>query len=117
MSYDISFVKPGTDEAISFDEPHQLAGGNYALGGTTEAWLNVTYNYAKHYGDIWGMSLHDMHGWTVEKAKPYIEQAVRELGTNRSGDYWEATPGNAGAAMADLLILMVRCPDAQMMVR
>ena len=122
MSYNITLVEPDTKEPIIFDEPHQIAGGTFAVDiltgkpSNTEAWLNVTYNYSGQYGPIWNMTLHDMDGWTVAKAKPYIEEAVKILGTNRSSDYWENTPGNAGAAMADLLILMVRCPDAVMMV-
>ena len=118
MSYDVTFVYPGTEDIIEFDEPHHLIGGTYRLGGTPKAWLNITYNYSKHYRDIWNMSLNDMHGWTIEQTKPYIEQGIRELGITRSDNYWEATSGNAGAALADLLILMVRCPsDAQMLVR
>ena len=49
MSYDISLKDPVTKETIQFDDPHFMTGGTYALGGTTEAWLNITYNYAKWY--------------------------------------------------------------------
>ena len=49
MSYDISLVEPTTRETIEFDTPHQMKGGTYALGGTSEAWLNITYNYARWY--------------------------------------------------------------------
>ena len=51
MSYDIYLKDPVTQEVIEFDEPHQMKGGMYAVGGTTEAWLNVTYNYAQYYYD------------------------------------------------------------------
>ena len=47
MSYDISLREPVSGEQVYFDEPHQMNGGTYALGGTTEAWLNITYNYAR----------------------------------------------------------------------
>lgn len=54
MSYDIYLNDPVTGGIIELDEPHQMRGGNYAVGGTTEAWLNVTYNYAKHYYRVMG---------------------------------------------------------------
>ena len=49
MSYDIYLKDPATNETIEFDEPHQMRGGMFAVGGTTEAWLNVTYNYSNYY--------------------------------------------------------------------
>lgn len=49
MSYDISLTDPVTKETIHFDDPHFMTGGTYALGGTKEAWLNITYNYAEWY--------------------------------------------------------------------
>ena len=47
MSYDIYLNDPVTGETIELDAPHQMTGGTYAIGGTTEAHLNVTYNYAE----------------------------------------------------------------------
>lgn len=49
MSYDIYLVDPVTKEQIETDMPHMMAGGTYAIGGTKELWLNVTYNYARWY--------------------------------------------------------------------
>lgn len=49
MSYDIYLIDRVTKETVHFDTSHQMAGGTYAVGGTTEAWLNVTYNYAQWY--------------------------------------------------------------------
>lgn len=49
MSYDIYLKNPVDGKTIEFDSKHMMTGGMYALGGTTEAWLNVTYNYAKWY--------------------------------------------------------------------
>ena len=45
MSYDITLNDPVTKEPIQLDAPHQMQGGTYAVGGTTEAWLNITWNY------------------------------------------------------------------------
>ena len=36
MSYDIDLCDPITKEVIELDEPHQMKGGTYVLGGTTQ---------------------------------------------------------------------------------
>ena len=47
MSYDISLKDPVTKETIEVKDAHFMRGGTYALGGTKELWLNVTYNYGR----------------------------------------------------------------------
>ena len=49
MSYDIDLLDPVTKSIIQFDAPHQMTGGTFALGGTSEASLNITYNYSRWY--------------------------------------------------------------------
>ena len=49
MSYDISLVDPVTKETLHVDDIHFMTGGTFAIGGTTELWLNITYNYAHYY--------------------------------------------------------------------
>ena len=49
MSYDINLRDPVTKETINFADSHQMRGGTYVVGGTTEAWLNITYNYSEYY--------------------------------------------------------------------
>lgn len=49
MSYDISLVDPVTKETLHTKVNHDMRGGTYALGGTTELWLNITWNYAHYY--------------------------------------------------------------------
>ena len=51
MSYDIYLKDEITGETIEFDTPHDMKGGTYAVGGTSEAWLNITYNYSDYYYD------------------------------------------------------------------
>ena len=46
MSYDIRLCDPVTGDVINLDHPHLMRGGTYAMAGTTELWLNVTYNYS-----------------------------------------------------------------------
>lgn len=49
MSYDISLKDPVTKQTIELNEPHFMRGGTYAIGGTKELWLSITYNYASYY--------------------------------------------------------------------
>ena len=49
MSYDISLCDPVTHEELHTEETHHMTGGMYALGGTTEMWINITWNYADWY--------------------------------------------------------------------
>lgn len=82
-------------------------GGTYAIGGTTDAELNVTYNYAPHFG------FRSLDGRTGEETIPELEVAVQKLGTERSGDYWESTAGNTGHAIAILLAWAKEHPQAK----
>ena len=60
MSYDIELVDPVTRERLELPSEHVMTGGTYlaeyneATGvfspkPTREAWLNITYNYARYY--------------------------------------------------------------------
>ena len=49
MSYDINLCDPVTHDVLELDDPHDMRGGTYAMGGTREAHLNVTYNYAGQF--------------------------------------------------------------------
>lgn len=94
MSWDIDLDYPdGREIQVDIHEE----GGTYALGGTDQASLNVTYNYGKHF------DFNKLDGRTAEDCIPEMEEAVKELGTERDSDYWKATPGNAGYAVSILL--------------
>jgi len=56
MSYDIHLNDPVTKQILKLDEPHFVRCGTYAVGGTKELWLNITYNYACvfHRSDVLG---------------------------------------------------------------
>ena len=49
MSWDVTLNDPVTGNTLLLDEPHQMRGGTYAIGGTRECWLNVTWNYSNYY--------------------------------------------------------------------
>jgi hypothetical protein len=112
MSYDISLTDPITKETIQFDSPHELKGGIYALGGTTEAWLNITYNYSLHFYRTMGdKGIRAIYGLTGAEAIPLLKQAIGQLKDDVSGDYWESTEGNAKHALYGLLALAQLRPD------
>lgn len=89
-------------------------GGTYPIGGTTEAELNVTYNYSEwFYKYLDGESgLRWLDGKTGAEAYPRLVFAVDQLGTKRSAYYWAATPGNAGAALDRLAKWAKQYPKA-----
>lgn len=89
-------------------------GGTYALGGTTEASVNITYNYNRHYRAVWGGAglAETLDGKRAAEVIPALEKAVATLGTKRDRDYWASEPGNAGAALARLLDWARQYPDA-----
>ncbi|KGI72019.1 hypothetical protein [Collinsella sp. 4_8_47FAA] len=111
MSYDIRLCDPVTHETLEVDSPHLMAGGTYALGGTTELWLNVTYNYARHYHCLGERGIREIYGKTGAESIPMLKAAALRLGDDVSDDYWEATEGNAKRALLQLLALARMRPD------
>jgi hypothetical protein len=89
-------------------DPH-AEGGTYAVGGIPRAELNVTYNYGVRYrealpsmaegANILGRML---DGKRAEDTLSMLDRVIDALGVERSEDYWDPTPGNAGAALAVL---------------
>ena len=112
MSYDISLVDSVTKETLEVETPHLLQGGTYAVGGTTEAWLNVTYNYAKHFYRVFGeKGIRTIYGMTGAESIPVIKNAMSQLKDDVDPDYWKSTEGNAKRALAGLLALAQLRPD------
>lgn len=130
MSYDISLREPVSGETVYFDSPHQMKGGTYAIGGTTEAWLNITYNYAKWYylDDVFGENgIRSLYGMTAVDSISVLENAIKALestGDNLSEEeikeyeehgvsgYWLPTRENAIKPLYQLLAMAKLRPDA-----
>ena len=111
MSYSIHLLDPQTKEVIQFSEPHHLAGGTYAIGGTEEAWLNITYNYAPHFFRVLGEGgIRSLYGKTGREAIPILEEAISKLGDDINADYWRPTEGNAKSALKNLMVLCSLAP-------
>lgn len=112
MSYDISLVDPVTRQTLEVKTPHQLRGGMYAMGGTTEAWFNITWNYADFYYKVFGeKGIRTIYGMTGAESIPVLKEAIAKLGDDVHPDYWEPTEGNAKRALYSLLALAQMRPD------
>lgn len=131
MSYDISLVDPVTKKQVYFDTPHQMNGGTYAVGGTTEAWLNITYNYADWYykdgvfpnNGIFREGIRSIYDMSGADSIPVLEHAIKTLESmtddlteeERNGGtdgYWIPTRENAIKPLYQLLAMAKIRPDA-----
>lgn len=112
MSFDISLREPVGGKVIKFETAHHIRGGTYAVGGTTEAWLNVTYNYSPHFRRVMGPEgIRTIYGMTGAESIPVLKKAMAALMDDVSSDYWEPTEGNAKKALAGLLAYAQMRPD------
>ena len=111
MSYDVDFCDPVSKKVIELDEPHFMRGGTYAIGGTKELTLNITYNYSQNYGEH-DFSIRDLDGKTALDIIPTLERVISELKDDVSSNYWDATDGNAKKALIQLLTMAKMRPDA-----
>lgn len=111
MSYDINLCDPVSGQVIHFDAPHQMKGGTYAMGGSTEAWLNVTYNYSPHFGAIGEEGIRSIYGKTGADSIPMLKRCIDALDDDVDEDYWKPTEGNAKQALCGLLAFAQMRPD------
>lgn len=103
MSWDISLEDAETGKVAEVENHSE--GGTYALGGTKEAELNVTYNYSKHF------SFKVLNHQLAQHTIPLLQQKVDALCVERDSDYWLATEGNVGYACSILLGWAKQYPD------
>jgi hypothetical protein len=112
MSYDIDLQHPITKEVLQLDSPHQMKGGTYAIGGTTEASLNITYNYGEIFYRIFGEGgIRSIYGKSGAESIPILDKAINQLGDDVDNDYWKATEGNAKNSLIQLKTLAQMRPD------
>ena len=100
---------------IKIDKP--FAVDNMIMGGTSDAEMSITYNYNKYYREtLHPDGLRYLDGMKAKKAIPMLRKAIKQLGTKPHYDYWTATPGNAGNALATLLTWAEQYPNATFVV-
>jgi hypothetical protein len=112
MSYDIYLQDPVTKETLEFPK-HHITGGTCQMGGSSEAWLNVTYNYAPYYYRLMDekKGIRVLYGMTGAESIPLLKKAIGALKDNVVDDYWEPTEGNAKQALCGLLAFAQMRPD------
>jgi hypothetical protein len=115
MGYYIKLVDPVTKETLELDEKHDMRGSIYAIGGTKEAFLTVTYNYAKYFYDNIDEEdgIRFIYGKTGADSIPILERAIEKLGDDIDSNYWTATEGNAKRSLLQLLALAKLRPDGE----
>lgn len=112
MSYDCSLVDPVTKEVLQTSSKHEITGGTYCIGGTTEMWLNVTYNYGAHFRRVMPPDgIRGLDGMSGAESIPILEKGIAQLGDDTDPDYWKSTEGNAKKALYGLLALARLRPD------
>jgi len=101
MSYWVTLKDAETRRNLLTD--HHAEGGTYAIGGTGQCELNVTYNYGGAHTHLAEDGLRWLDGKRAFRTRNRLEIAVKFLGTERDDDYWKPTNGNAGYALSILL--------------
>lgn len=114
MSYDVSLRHPITNEVLHTNSPHFMTGGTYAIGGTTELWLNITYNYGDIYERVLGENgIRTIYGMSGAESIPVLQKAIDQLGDDVDDDYWKPTEGNAKIALIQLKVMAEMRPDGK----
>lgn len=134
MSYDIYLTDPVTHVPLELEEAHYMRGGTYVMGGTTEAWINITYNYADWYyrpgvfartkkASKGIRTIYSMTGaesiTVLKKAIQKLESMTidisdkkrRECEEHGATGYWMPTRANAIRPLYQLLALAQMRPD------
>lgn len=111
MSYDVSLKDARTGETVELPIAHDIRGGTYQVGGTSRAWLNVTYNYCGILRSVLPEGgLYELQGKTVEETIPLLKEAIEKLAPDDEEDYWKETSGNVRKALEGLLKLALASP-------
>lgn len=136
MSYDISLKDRVTGDTILLETEHFMRGGTYAIGGTREAWLNVTWNYARWYykdgvfpvkdGEERSEGIRSIYGLSGAESIPVLKSAISALEKmtedltaeeiaehekDGASGYWLPTRENAIKPLYSLLALAQMRPD------
>jgi len=114
MSYDIRLLDPVTRETLELEKEHFIRGGIYAIGGTRELWLNVTYNYGPvfHRSNVLGeKGIRAIYGMTGADSISLLEKAAAVLSDDSAEDYWMPTEGNVKRTLLQLAAMAKMRPD------
>lgn len=113
MGYDILMIDKKTGEIAELPDTHHIKGGTYAVGGTNEAWLSITYNYSKFFKKYIDQEkgIRWLYGKKGKRTIKRLRKAIEEMKDNATLDYWEATEGNARLMLKGLLFFAEKLPN------
>lgn len=112
MSYDLGLKDKLGGHWIELDEPHQMKGGTYQVGGSPTATINITYNYSKHFYKVLGeRGIRSIYNKTGGESISILKDAISKLKDNANKNYWEPTEGNSKKALMQCLSLAQIRPD------
>ena len=106
MSYDLCLHHPVTKEIIMLDEPHFMRGWTYPFGGSREASINITWNYADFFCTVLGeRGIRSIYGLSGAECISILKEAMAKLKDDVVDGYWKRAKGNAKTALAQILAL------------
>ena len=120
MSWYFDLCDPVTKKVLETEEKHEIKGGTYCVGGTTEMALNVTYNYSdiinKKFKELEidneiGSYAYYLNGKTGAETIEPLKKIIASLKDDVDEDYWKPTEGNAKRALCGLLAFAQMRPD------
>jgi hypothetical protein len=119
MSYDIYIVSANGDDVL-FREKHTINGGTYEVGGTNDAHLNVTFNYAPIFKEVLDpeLGIKILNDMDINESLQLLDDANRSLSGTPDNDYWKCTEGNVKKVIQDLIkmaeMAMYEFPEIEM---
>lgn len=150
MSYDIYLNNPETGEVSKVNSflmaggtvPCRNVNGQLVQTEQTDAWINITYNYAKYYyavtegderfahtGSASGnvdYGIRGIYGKTGAESIPLLQLMINRIHEryiysnekwldeqeNDTSDYWKPTAANAIRPLRQMISLAEQCPDS-----
>lgn len=116
MSWDIYLVDDKR-QVIKLNEPFDRIGGVYSIGGSREAYYNITFNYYPIFEKVLVIPFRNFDGLPVKDTIEILEKAINSLSEDdETGNYWDATEYNTKKALSDLLYLAELSPNSYWMI-
>lgn len=113
MSYDVELRDALTKETLQTDMPHFMCGGTYAVGGTHELWLNITFNYGPLFRKAVPEGIYAIDGMSAVESIAVLDKMIAVLDDDVDDDYWKPTEGNAKRALLQLKAMAQMRPDGE----
>lgn len=110
MGYSINIISSDDGNVIELSHAQERNGSNIAIGGTSHCSIDITYNYARwFYQHVCPeLGIRKLYGMTVQDSVPLLVSSMASIPAEEpSSNYWDATAGNARAALGELLKMAI----------